>query len=40
MSFSDDDDHDIAPVLLTVIVAVVLGALVYAYNRWGNLQTA
>lgn len=40
MSFSDDDDHDIGAILLTVIVTVVLGAMVYAYNSWGNLQTA
>jgi hypothetical protein len=39
MTFSDDD-HDIGAILLTVIVTVVLGAMVYAYNSWGNLQTA
>jgi hypothetical protein len=40
MTFSDDDGHDIGAILLTVIVTVVLGAMVYAYNSWGNLQTA
>jgi len=35
-----EDDHDIGTILLTVIVTVVLGAMVYAYNSWGNLQTA
>jgi len=41
MRFSEaEDDHDIATILLTVIVTVVLGAMVYAYNGWGNLQTA
>jgi hypothetical protein len=40
MRFSDHDDHDIGAILLTVIVTVVLGAMVYAYNSWGNLQTA
>jgi hypothetical protein len=41
MRFSEsEDDHDIGAILLTVIVTVVLGAMVYAYNSWGNLQTA
>jgi hypothetical protein len=41
MRFSEsEDDHDIGAVLLTVIVTVVLGAMLYAYNGWGNLQTA
>jgi hypothetical protein len=40
MTFSDDDDHDIGAILLTVIVTVVLGMMVYAYNGWGHLQTA
>ena len=40
MSFSDDDDHDIGAILLTVIVTVLVGAAVYSYNSWGNLQTA
>ena len=40
MTFSDDDGHDIGAILLTVIVTAVLGAMVYAYNSWGNLQTA
>jgi hypothetical protein len=40
MTFSDNDQHDIGTILLTVIVTVVLGAMVYAYNTWGNLQTA
>jgi len=40
MTFSDDDDHDIGAILLTIIVTVVLGAMVYAYNSWGDLKTA
>jgi hypothetical protein len=35
-----EDDHDIGAILLTVIVTVVLGAIVYTYNSWSNLQTA
>jgi hypothetical protein len=41
MRFSEsEDDHDIGAILLTVIVTVVLGAIVYTYNSWSNLQTA
>ena len=41
MRFSEsEDDHDIGAILLTVIVTVVLGAALYAYSSWGNLQTA
>ena len=41
MTFSDDDDHDIGAIITTVIVTVVLGALVVAYNSGHSLlQTA
>jgi len=35
-----DDDRDMGAIILTVIVTVVLGAMVYAYNSWGSVQTA
>ena len=40
MTFSDEDDHDVGAILLTVIVTAVLGMLVYGYNSWSHLQTA
>jgi hypothetical protein len=41
MRFSEsEDDHDIGAILLTVIVTVVLGAVLYTYHSWSNLQTA
>jgi len=41
MTFSDDDDHDTGAILTTIIVTVVVGALVIAYNsRHSVLQTA
>jgi hypothetical protein len=39
MRFSEDD-HDIGTIILTVIVTVVLGAGVYAYNSRPSVHTA
>jgi hypothetical protein len=35
-----EDDYDSGTILLTVIVTVVLGGMVYAYNSRDILQTA
>jgi hypothetical protein len=39
MRFSEDD-HDIGAIVLTVIVTIVLGIGVYAYNSKPSIQTA
>jgi len=39
MRFSEDD-HDIGTIILTVIVTLVIGAGVYAYNSKPSIQTA
>jgi hypothetical protein len=40
MRISEDDDHDIGTIVLTVIVTLVLGAGIYAYSRTPSVQTA
>ena len=39
MRFSEDD-HDIGTIALTVLVTLILGAGVYAYNSKPSIQTA
>jgi hypothetical protein len=39
MRFSEDD-HDIGTIVVTVIVTLVLGVGLYAYNSRPSLQTA